>query len=66
MKAQDPNVGRVELVAHALGELRDNLVLVGGSAAGLLITDPAAPPVRATLDVGLRGTGRNLECLSRD
>jgi len=50
---QDPNVAQVELVAHALGSLCDELVFVGGCAAGLLITDPAAPPVRATMDVDL-------------
>ena len=30
MNPGDPNVLRVELVAAALGELRDELVLVGG------------------------------------
>jgi predicted nucleotidyltransferase len=49
----DPNIAQVEFVAAALGSLCDELVLVGGCAAGLLITDPAAPPVRATMDVDL-------------
>lgn len=53
MNAQDPNVASVELVAHALGELCDELVLVGGCAVGLLITDLARPSVRATQDVDL-------------
>lgn len=53
MKLQDPNLERTELVAAALGPLREQLVFVGGCAAGLLITDPAAAPIRATLDVDL-------------
>lgn len=34
-----------------LGALCDQMVFLGGCATGLLITDPAAPPVRATRDV---------------
>ena len=33
MIAGDPNVQSVELVAHALGDLCDELILVGGCAA---------------------------------
>jgi predicted nucleotidyltransferase len=51
--ALDPNLERIELVASALGPLRDQVVFVGGCAAGLLISDPAATPIRATLDVDL-------------
>ncbi|MGJ7614332.1 MULTISPECIES: hypothetical protein [unclassified Variovorax] len=53
MSPQDPNVTIVELVAQALGPLRDELVLVGGCAVGLLITDRGRPPVRQTIDVDL-------------
>lgn len=53
MRANDPNIAKVELIAEAIGELADNLVFVGGCAADLLITDPAAPPVRVTYDVDL-------------
>lgn len=53
MRPQDPNVGSVELVADALGELRNELVLVGGCAVGLLITDLGRPPIRETQDVDL-------------
>jgi predicted nucleotidyltransferase len=49
----DPNIQRVELVAHALGDLRAELVLVGGCAASLLINAPTAPPPRVTYDVDL-------------
>jgi hypothetical protein len=53
MKVHDPNLDRVELVATALGPLRDELVFVGGCAAGLLMSDPGATPIRATVDVDL-------------
>jgi len=49
----DPNLERIEIVAAALGPLREQLVFVGGCAAGLLISDPAATPIRATRDVDL-------------
>jgi predicted nucleotidyltransferase len=49
----DPNVAKLQLVAHALGPLREQVVFVGGCAVGLLITDQAAAPVRATADVDL-------------
>ena len=49
----DPNLGAVELVAAALGDVLDELVLVGGCAVGLLVTDPGRTPVRATIDVDL-------------
>jgi predicted nucleotidyltransferase len=48
---RDPNVQLVEVVAQALGELCDELVFVGGCAAGLLCTSPTAPPPRVTYDV---------------
>jgi hypothetical protein len=51
MNPNDPNVGLIEMVAAALGPLMDRVVIVGGCAAGLLITDPAQPPVRPTNDV---------------
>jgi predicted nucleotidyltransferase len=38
-------------VAEALARLREEFVFVGGCATGLLLTDPAASPVRATQDV---------------
>jgi len=47
----DPNVELLARVALALGDLRERLTFVGGCATGLLITDPAAAPVRATQDV---------------
>lgn len=53
MKYRDPNILAVELVAAALGSLREELVLVGGCSVGLLITDKARPAVRQTIDVDL-------------
>jgi predicted nucleotidyltransferase len=53
MSALDPNLQRVELVAAAIGPLSEKLVFVGGCAAGLLMNDPGATPIRATLDVDL-------------
>lgn len=49
----DPNLAMVEKVAEALGPLREQLVFVGGCAAGLLLTDPAAALARVTYDVDL-------------
>lgn len=53
MIAGDPNVASVELVAAALGGICDEVVLVGGCAASLLIDAPSAPPPRVTTDVDL-------------
>ncbi len=47
----DPNVAMLERIAEALGPLRRRMVFLGGCATGLLITDPAAAPIRATRDV---------------
>lgn len=53
MKQRNPNIFAVQLVAAALGRLREELVLVGGCSVGLLITDKARPEVRQTIDVDL-------------
>lgn len=53
MRVQYPNLAKVELIAHALGALREQLLFVGGCAVDLLLTDPAAAPVRVTYDVDL-------------
>lgn len=50
-RTQNPNLEIIEIAAQALGSLRDELVFLGGCATALLITDSAAPPVRATRDV---------------
>lgn len=50
-RTQNPNLEIIEIAARALGSLCDELVFLGGCATALLITDSAAPPVRATRDV---------------
>ncbi|MEL1265225.1 hypothetical protein [Pseudoxanthomonas putridarboris] len=47
----DPNLPQLLAIARALGGLREQIVFVGGSAAGLLLTDPLAEGVRPTMDV---------------
>ena len=51
MNPNDPNLPLLESVARDLGELLERFVFVGGCATGLLVTDVAAAPVRATQDV---------------
>lgn len=53
MRTQDPNLAKVELIAHALGTLRNQVVFVGGCSVGMLLTDTAAAPARVTYDVDL-------------
>ncbi len=53
MRRKHPNLAKIELIADALGALRDQLVFVGGCAVDLLLTDPAAAPARVTYDVDL-------------
>lgn len=47
----DPNVELLAQVTEVLGDLCESFVFVGGCATSLLLTDPAAPPVRVTQDV---------------
>ena len=51
MTIRSPNIEILEIAAARLGELRDELVFLGGCATGLLISDIAAPPIRMTRDV---------------
>lgn len=51
MRANDPNLPYLRSIAQALGDLREQVVFVGGAVAGLLVTDPLADAVRATRDV---------------
>lgn len=51
MRPDDPNCEYLLLIADALGDLRNNLVFVGGCTAGLLLTDSAVEGIRATKDV---------------
>ena len=47
----NPNIEILEAAAERLITLNEEMVFVGGCATGLLLTDPAASPVRATIDV---------------
>jgi predicted nucleotidyltransferase len=49
--SQNPNAELLLSAVQKLVPLLDQIVFVGGCAAGLLITDPGAAPVRPTLDV---------------
>lgn len=48
---RNPNIRLLEHVVDKLGNLSDDLVFLGGCATGLLLTDPAAPPLWITKDV---------------
>jgi len=52
-RERNPNLRILELAVERLARLADDLVFLGGCATGLLVTDPGAPPVRATRDVGV-------------
>ncbi len=48
---RNPNLELLEAAVERLGPLVDELVFIGGCATGLLLSDPAAPPLRVTMDV---------------
>jgi len=50
-RAQNPNLELLVLAVEKLGPLADEMVFLGGCATGLLISDPAASPIRMTRDV---------------
>ena len=50
-REQNPNIEILEIAVGLLGPLLDKVVFLGGCATGLLLTDTAAPPIRATRDV---------------
>ncbi len=49
----NPNLAILELVAHALGPVCDEVVFVGGCATGLLLTQARPDRVRVTEDVDI-------------
>ena len=51
MRRADPNLEILARAVARLGYLADRMVFLGGCATALLLTDPAAPEVRATQDV---------------
>ena len=50
-RAANPNIEIMELAVARLDVLAEEMVFLGGCATGLLITDPLAPPIRATTGV---------------
>jgi hypothetical protein len=48
---ENPNIQILETTVARLGTMSEMMAFVGGCATGLLLTDAAASPVRATLDV---------------
>ena len=47
----NPNLKLLAAVVARLGSFVDEVVFLGGCATGLLLSDPAAPPLRVTRDV---------------
>lgn len=45
------NLRMLEFVATKLGDIRNDVVFLGGCTTGLFISDPLVPDVRYTLDV---------------
>ncbi len=48
---KNPNLAQLLVAARKLTPLLDQVAFVGGCVTGLLVTDPGAAPIRATLDV---------------
>lgn len=51
IRSENPNFDQLMAAAAKLEPLLDQIAFVGGCVTGLLISDPAAAPVRPTLDV---------------
>ncbi len=47
----DPNRSQLIQTVQALGDLSNELIFLGGSVVGLLVTDDGSEPARATADV---------------
>lgn len=48
---RDPSLALLAQAAHALGDLRERVVFIGGSVAPILQTDPPFDRARPTKDV---------------
>jgi len=51
MRSRYQNVERIMTVARRLEDLLQSVVFAGGAVIELLITDPAFPDVRPTIDI---------------
>ncbi|MEZ4892558.1 MAG: hypothetical protein R3A50_11760 [Saprospiraceae bacterium] len=47
------NQAVIRKIAHALGELNEQVIYVGGAVVGLYINDPAADDVRPTKNIDI-------------
>ncbi len=47
------NIEMIELVARSLGDLRDDVLFLGGATTSLLVTDTGAAAARFTVDVDI-------------
>lgn len=45
------NLAMLEFVARKLGDLKNELVFLGGCTTALFVTDPVVPDIRTTLDI---------------
>lgn len=45
------NLRMLEFVASKLGDIRNDVVFLGGCTTGLFLSDPYVPDIRYTLDV---------------
>ncbi len=69
MKNTTANLNAITKVAHALGDLNERVVYVGGAVISLYVDDPAAEDVRPTKDVDITlhiASLRELEALRID
>ena len=64
-RLSNPNITLLERAVEQLGPLVDEMVFVGGCATGLLLTDTAAPPIRATQDVDVLDQGVRVDLFNR-
>jgi predicted nucleotidyltransferase len=53
MTADNPNLAILELIAQALGPVREEVIFVGGCATGLLLTQARPESIRITEDVDI-------------
>ncbi len=53
MITREANLGAIETVARALGDISDTVAFVGGAVVALYADDPAAADPRPTMDIDI-------------
>lgn len=53
LSQRNTNIAMIKFVAQKLDTLVEQVVFLGGATIGLLLTDPATPDVRETMDVDI-------------